>query len=164
MAAAELDHDFFRRLIFDRSQALQGVLPAGIEFLGRQVRSLQNVGENSQCRREVFRQRGPAIGNPRAGDRGMMLDAQVVQVEDELPIVARSRPAERHLAGQRASPNRSAGSWTQPAGTRNEKAADCSQCIGWARSTRPLGKTCERIGEVTTRPRGRGMKWKPNDE
>ena len=31
----------------------------------------------------------------------MMLDAQVVQVENELPIVARPRPAERHFAGQR---------------------------------------------------------------
>ena len=30
----------------------------------------------------------------------MMLDAQVVQVENELPIVARARPAERHFAGE----------------------------------------------------------------
>ena len=32
----------------------------------------------------------------------MVFDAQVIQVENELPAVARSRPAERHLAGQRS--------------------------------------------------------------
>ena len=34
----------------------------------------------------------------------MMLDAQVVQVEHELPVVAWSRPAERHFAGERGQP------------------------------------------------------------
>ena len=101
MAAAKLDHHLLRGLVFDRPQALQHVLPAGIQFLGRQARTPQDVGENGQRGGQVLGQRGPAIGDPRAGDRGMVLDAQVVQVENELPAVARPRPAERHLAGQR---------------------------------------------------------------
>ena len=39
MAAAKLDHHLFRRLVFHRAQALQRVLPAGLQFFGRQVRT-----------------------------------------------------------------------------------------------------------------------------
>ena len=46
-------------------------------------------------------------------------------------------------------PARSAGSWMQPAGTRNVKAADCSQFIGSATSTRPLGYVWEKMGCFT---------------
>ncbi len=38
----------------------------------------------------------------------LALDAQVVQVEDELPAVARAAPRKRHLAGEAAQPARSA--------------------------------------------------------
>ena len=33
-----------------------------------------------------------------------MLDAQVVQIENELPVIARSRPAKRHFASERGQP------------------------------------------------------------
>jgi len=53
-----------------------------------------------------------------------MFDAQIVQIEDELAIV---RAALRRGASSRQQttpgPTACPGSWTQPAGTRNENAA-----------------------------------------
>ena len=46
-------------------------------------------------------------------------------------------------------PPRASGSWAHPAGTRKVKAADSSQLIGSATSTRPLEKRWERIGSLT---------------
>jgi len=51
MAAAKFDQHLFRRLVLDGTQVLQRVLPAGVQFLGRQVRPPQNIGKNGQSRR-----------------------------------------------------------------------------------------------------------------
>ena len=48
-------------------------------------------------------------------------------------------------------PPRSAGSWTQPAGTRKVNAADCSAAIGSATNTRPFGYVWEKMGCFTWR-------------
>ena len=63
-------------------------------------------------------------------------------------------PAPRSVISQvkLLRPLRSGGSKTQPAGIRKVKAADCSDGIGSATSTRPLGKVCERMGSVTEGP------------
>ena len=101
MAAAKLDHELRRGLVFDRPQVLQHVLPAGLQLLGGQARALDDVGKDGQRGGQVLGQRGPAVGNPRARHRGVMVNAQVVQVDHELAVVAGSRPAERHLADER---------------------------------------------------------------
>ena len=138
MPAAQLEHHLLARLVFDRAQFLQHDQPAGFELVGGKMRAAQQVGEDRERRRQVLGQRGAAEAGVAVGNRFAALDAQVVQVVNELPAVARARAAQRHLAGERAEPQRSAGSSAQPAGTRNVNAADSSDIIGSATSTRPL--------------------------
>ena len=148
MAAAEFDHDLLRGLVFHRSQAQEGS--------GGRRRVPRPAGADAAGRRRKW-------SVPRTGSRPAWPRHRRPALETEAwcstPRLSRSRmncrlsrgPAPRSVISQVsvASPCRSAGSLMHPAGTRKENAADCSQCIGWARSTRPLGKTCERMETVT---------------
>ena len=80
-----------------------GAWPAARPQIGRWA----GVGGGARRRRSPgpwadCRPRGPAVAGVRAGDRLAPLDAQVVEIEDELPAVARAGAAQGHLAGETA--------------------------------------------------------------
>ena len=104
MPLAQLDHHLLRRLVLDRRKFLQHGQPTRLQLVFLQMRAAQHVGINRQRLRQVLGQRGAAVSGVGAGNRLAPLDAEIVQIEDELVVVAIAGAAQRHLAGETAQP------------------------------------------------------------
>ncbi len=138
MPAAQFEHNLLRRLILDGMQLLQHAQAPGLELIDGQMGGVQHVGIYRQSGRQVFGQRGAAV----------TVWALLTDSLRSTPRLSRSRmncrlsrePAPRSVISQvkPLSPPRSAGSCTQPAGTRKVNAADLSDILGSATSTKPL--------------------------
>ena len=102
MPPPQLDHHLLRRFVLHRPQFLQHCQAARLQLVLGQMGPPQQVGVDGQRLRQVFGHGGAAVAGVGAGDALGPLDAEIVQVENELPAVALARPAQRHLAGETA--------------------------------------------------------------
>ncbi len=101
MPAAQFEHHFLSRLVFDRPQFLQHhqARPASIWSAGSCGRRSRSAKISSAGQR-FLRQRGAAEAGVVDRDRLAPLDAQVFQIGDELAAVALPGAAQGHLAGK----------------------------------------------------------------
>ena len=126
--------------VLDRPKFSQANRPTGFKLLCRQVRLPDQIGKDLQRGRQIVAKRGTAKTSLRYAYRFAPLDAQVLQVGNELATVARTGTSQHHLTRQSSKAAATRRIVATSGGYQNRKCRRLHGLHGFPQQNHTIGK------------------------